>query len=368
MELERLTLESFRNYRAAEAAFHSGVNLIVGDNAQGKTNLLEAIRLLSTGRSFRTRREQELISFGAPFAQLEGDLRGRDREQTVKLQFFSGKRPRALYIGGVRQRTASELSGLLTSVLFCPEDLQILKAGAALRRRFLDAALCQLRPGYARALSDYNRLCEGKAKLLQARFEKPAMLELLPDYSLRMAQLGASIIRYRAQYLEGISRESARYHDAFSQGREALTIAYHTVSTVENPLAPREEILQRLQEHQAAHARAELESGQCLSGPHRDDFEVTLGGLPVRTYGSQGQTRTCAISLKLAERELMRRDIGEEPLLLLDDVLSELDPARQDFVLNQIETGQVFITCCEKEKLTKIGRVFRIEGGEILPG
>ncbi len=368
MRLDRLELNDFRNYEHFAAEFVSGVNLIVGDNAQGKTNLLEAICYLSAGRSFRTRREAELCRFGADFAELRAEIYTQQREQTLRALLFAGRRPRQLFVGGVKQRTAAGLEGLLRSVLFCPEDLQVLKAGAAGRRRFLDQALSQLRPGYASALAEYTKLCESKARILRDRFEQPSLLDALPDFSRRMAQVGSLLIRYRAQYLCALEREAARFHEAFSGGREQLKLRYCTVSTVTDPLAPREVILGQLLEHQAAHERAELESGQCLSGPHRDDFESTLDGLSVKTYGSQGQTRTCAISLKLAERELLRRDTDEEPLLLLDDVLSELDPARQDFVLNQIGSGQVFITCCEKEKLTALGRVYTIEGGRLLEG
>lgn len=181
-----------------------------------------------------------------------------------------------------------------------------------------------------------------------------------------MAQVSAILISSRAKYLRGLETAAAAFHQEFSGGREALTLTYQTVSTVTDPFADRKTIFQQILDHQDAHYRAELDSGQCLTGPHKDDFDAALDGLSIKAYGSQGQTRTAAISLKLAERELFRRDTGEEPVLLLDDVLSELDGTRQDFVLNQIRTGQVLITCCEPEKLTGLGQTVQIHGGQVM--
>lgn len=242
----------------------------------------------------------------------------------------------------------------------------VLKAGAAARRRFLDQALCQLRPRYEAALVEYNRILEQKSRILRDRFENPSLLEVLPEYSRRLCQVGAILISYRARFLKGLGEAATRFHREFSGGRETLEIPYRTVSTVEDPFAPLSALEQALLTHLDSHHGAELESAQCLTGPHKDDFDASLDGLSLKSYGSQGQTRTAAISLKLAQRELARRDTGEEPVLLLDDVLSELDPGRQDFVLNQIQSGQVFITCCEKDRLTKIGQVLQIQAGNLI--
>ena len=364
MELNQLSLRNFRNYESLELAFTPGVNLILGDNAQGKTNLLEAISLMSGTRSWRARKEQELIRFGADFAEIRGQIHAQDREQEIRLQFFSDRRPRAVYVSGVKQRSGAGLDGKLTSVLFCPEDLSLLKSGSQGRRHFLDSAISQLRPNYAAAVLEYHRLYDQKSRILKDGLENPSVYETLPEFSYRMAQVGALIIRYRARYLQALDESARVYCASFSGGAETLQLAYRTVSTVTDPQAPQDVLFSQLQEHMRAHEAAEKASGQCLSGPHKDDFEVTLDGLPVKSFGSQGQTRTASISLKLAEREMLRRDTGEEPLLLLDDVLSELDPARQDFVLNQLSSGQVFITCCEVGKLTNIGKTIQIRGGK----
>ena len=365
MRLDRLYIRSFRNYAEAEAQFVPGVNLLVGGNANGKTNLLEAIGYLSTAKAFRAKREQELILFGQEFAELSANLYSQEREQTLRAVLFADRRPRQLWLNGVKQKTAAGIAGVLPSVLFCPEDLTILKKGAQPRRRLLDQTIAQLRPNYEAAVSEYQRLLEQKSAVLKDWRENPSLLDVLPEYNLRMAQVGALVISYRARYLKALSECAADYHREFSGGAEALTLTYKTVSNIDDPFAEPAVLRQNLTEHQQSHERAELESGQCLSGPHKDDFEACLNGLPISLYGSQGQTRTATISLKLAERELIRRDTGEEPVLLLDDVLSELDAGRQDFVLNELKSGQVFITCCETDRLTKLGQVLTIEKGTI---
>ena len=365
MRILDLQLTGFRNYESFRCEFDPGVNLIVGENAQGKTNLLEAICYLSRGAAFRTRKEAELIRFGAEFADLEARVESYGREQTLRTVMFAGRRPRQLWLSGVKKPSREALDGVLNTVLFCPEDLQVLKSGASERRRLLDDALCQLRPRYAAALEEYRRLLSQKAVILRDRFERPEMLDLLPEYNERMAQTGAILITVRAKYLRSLEERAALHHAAFTGDRERLSLRYQTVSSVEDPAAPVREVYARLREHQDSHARAELESQQCLSGPHKDDSEAAINGLSVKIYGSQGQTRTAAVSLKLAERDLFEQDTGEQPVLLLDDVLSELDPGRQDFVVNQIRSGQVFITCCETDRITDIGKTIRIENGTV---
>ena len=229
MRLSRLQLYDFRNYKELQLELDPGVNLIIGENAQGKTNLLEAVSYLSTGRSFRTAKTQELIRFGASFADLNADVFSQGREQSVRAVLFAGRRPRQLYLGGVKQKSAAKLPGVLTTVLFCPEDLLVLKGGSQPRRRLIDTALCQLRPGYANALAEYNRLLDSKSRILKDYREKPDLLEPLPEYNYRLAQVGAIVIAHRARYLEALGAAASSYHSAFSAGRENLTLQYHTV-------------------------------------------------------------------------------------------------------------------------------------------
>lgn len=366
MNLQALSLRSFRNYGEVELEFDPGVNLVVGDNAQGKTNLLEAVSYLGCGKSFRAQRVSEMVRFGADFAEIQGTVFSQEREQTLRFLLFSGSRPRQIFRNGVRKKSAEEIAGVLPTVLFCPEDLMVLKTGAAQRRRFGDSALCQLRPNYDAALTEYNRILEQKNRILKDHFENPAVLEILPEYNTRLCQVGALLISYRARFYEGMGKAAARFHGQFSGGAEDFRLEYKTVSTVKDPFAPVNLLTQQLMEHLDRHYRAELETAQCLTGPHKDDFTVSLSGVDLKIYGSQGQTRTAAISLKLAQRELMGREWGEEPVLLLDDVLSELDPGRQDFVLNQIASGQVFITCCEPGRFTKLGKTIEIHKGSVV--
>jgi len=366
MELKNIRLENFRNYHEINVEFEPNVNLLVGENAQGKTNLLEAVAFLGSGRAFRTQKTAELVRFGAEFAQIEGEVFSQEREQSLRWVLFPNQRKRQLYRNGVKKKTAGEIAGVLQTVLFCPEDLMVLKAGSSSRRRLADSGLSQLRPNYEAALTEYNRILEQKNRILKDRFDNPALLEVLPEYNARLCQVGAIIISYRARFFEGLGREAAVYHGHFSGGKEEFSLAYRTVSNIDDPFAPVAELESKLREHLESHYRAELESSSCLTGPHKDDFDVSLSGLSLKAFGSQGQVRTAAISLKLAQRTLMEKESGQTPVLLLDDVLSELDPGRQDFVLNQISGGQVFITCCEPGRFTKLGKTIAIKQGNII--
>ena len=366
MKLNELKLRSFRNYGETAVAFDPGVNLIVGDNAQGKTNLLEAIAYLGSGKSFRTQKTGELVRFGGEFGEIEGKVFSQGREQTLRWVLFPGSRPRQLWRNGAKKKSNRDIAGVLPTVLFCPEDLMILKLGAAQRRRFGDSALCGLRPNYDAALTEYSRILDQKSRILKDHFDHPGVLEILPEYNTRLCQVGALLISYRARFYDSLGKAAAKYHSQFSGGTEEFSLEYKTVSTVTDPFAPVSVLTQNLLDHLDSHHRAEMETGQCLTGPHKDDFTVTLSGIDLKAYGSQGQTRTAAISLKLAQRELMAREWGEEPVLLLDDVLSELDSGRQDFVLNQITTGQVFITCCEPGRFTRLGKTIVIQNGNVM--
>ena len=366
MKLQELNLRSFRNYQELHLEFEPGVNLIVGDNAQGKTNLLEAISYLGSGKSFRAQKTSEMIRFGEDFAEIKGKVFAQERQQELRYLLFAGSRPRQIFQNGVKKKSSVELTGVLPTVLFCPEDLLILKMGSSQRRRFGDMVLCQLRPNYDAALTEYHRILEQKSRILKDRFENPALLDILPEYNMRLCQVGALMISYRARFYEGLGKAAAKFHSQFSGGVECFSLDYKTVSSVKDPFASIHQLTNDLMNHLDSHYRAELETAQCLTGPHKDDFSVSLSGIDLKAYGSQGQTRTAAISLKLAQRELMGREWGEEPVLLLDDVLSELDPGRQDFVLNQIVSGQVFITCCEPGRFTKLGKTIEIQNGNVI--
>lgn len=366
MRIDAIRLENFRNYPSQAVAFDPACNVIYGENAQGKTNLLEALVCLSCGKSPRTRSDRDLIRFGESGFLIEGDIWTRERSFRSRIEVGHGRKKK-ISVNQVPAKTASELSQVLNTVFFSPEDLQLIREGAAARRRFMDVSLCQLRPRYAAALSEYNRLYEHKTRILRDCDERPDLVATLPDFNLRMAETGAVLIHYRARFAQLLGTCAAAAHGECSGGRESLSVVYRTVRSVTDPFADHGQIVEQLLAHQREHHYAELSSRQCLSGPHKDDLEVLLDGLSAKAFASQGQTRTAALSMKLAAREIHREIIGEYPVLLLDDVLSELDPRRQEFVLNRIGGGQVFITCCEDDRLSQLlsGRVFHVHSGAV---
>lgn len=366
MRIGELVLTNFRNYETETFSFSPGMNVVYGDNGQGKTNLLEAVRFCSTMRLFRTAQKKEGLRFEASTASIRAQLEAQQREIMLELRLFRD-RSMEIYKNQVRIRRQSDAQGFLRTVLFCPDDLLLVRQGAAVRRRFLDAALCQLRPRYARYLEEFQRLYEHKTRILRDWEEKPDLLPLWEDFSLRMAHFGAQIIRYRAYYIRKLLVAAASIHREIAS-TETLTGQYRTVSAVTDPFASAKQIEQELIAHCYKHKNAELSAKSCLSGPHKDDLVLFLNGRNAAAYGSQGQIRTCTLALKLAERELFFDEDNAYPVLLLDDVLSELDRQRQDFILNRIQKGQVLITCCDSEtvKEWQVGEVFHIKNGKII--
>jgi DNA replication and repair protein RecF len=366
MRIDRLYLRNFRNYREQTVHFDPECNVIFGENAAGKTNLLEAVLYLSRGKTPRIRGDRELISFDAPQAEMEGLIFSGSRDFQIKVALFRGKN-RRIWINRVPVRGAAALGEIFHTVYFSPDDLSLVRSGAAVRRRFLDQALCQLRPRYALALSAYSRAYEQKTRILRDSEEKPDLLRALPDFNEYLIRYGAILIRYRAQYARRLLEYAASNHAECSGNQETLTVSYQTVSSVTDPLGNSPEVEEQLRRHMEEHASAERASRLCLSGPHKDDLLISINGRDARMFASQGQARTAALALKLAEREILKNSAGEYPILLLDDILSELDPRRQEFVLNRISGGQVLITCCEDDRLPGMlgGQVLYIRNGSL---
>ncbi|MBE6961837.1 MAG: DNA replication/repair protein RecF [Ruminococcaceae bacterium] len=366
MQINGLHLQDFRNYTVQSLSFDSGCNVIFGENAEGKTNLLEAIVYLSCGRSPRARTDRELIRFDADGARIMGEIQSRQRDFRVDITLQRGQR-RKMTVNGVTAKNAAALSDVFQTVFFCPDDLYLIREGAAARRKFLDIALCQLRPRYVMVLNEYNKAYEHKTRILRDSEEYPDLLTMLPEFSERLVQCGAILIHYRARYVQRLAEYAVANHAECSGGKEHLDIRYQTVSSVTDIMAEIPELEEQLRRHMADHREAEIASRLCLSGPHKDDLNVAINGREAKTYSSQGQTRTAALAIKLAEREILKNTTGEYPILLLDDVLSELDPKRQEFVLNRISGGQVFITCCEDDRLAELlnGKVFHVKQGTV---
>ena len=364
MKVERLQLTDFRNYENQQVSFSDNINVITGKNAQGKTNLLEAVYYLTGAKSFRAGSDRELIQFEKDNTRLQADIFSEGRRQNIQIDFGHARRKK-ICVNGVRLKTASELSGKLTAVLFSPEDLAIIQSSPICRRRLMDSCLCQMRPRYAACLTEYHKLYEAKTRILRDNDFK--MQDVLQDFSERMCETGAVILYFRARFVRLLAEIAAEIHHEFSGKTEQLNITYQTVKSVKNPYAETDVITGQLMDHMNAHAAAEAAVGRCLSGIHKDDLLLTVNGQEARRFASQGQARTAAISLKMAEREILQRDSGECPVLLLDDVLSELDAGRQDFILNRIGNGQVLITCCEDKSITEKtgGRVLTVSSGRI---
>lgn len=365
MIIKRINLENYRNYRSASFDLSDGTNIIYGENAQGKTNLLEAVYFLASGKSFRGAKDREIIRDGAEHAIITTEVETPDLDYIVEVNLYLRRR-KSFKVNGVPLRTVGELSGRVSAVLFSPEDLYLIRDGAAARRKFMDSAFSQLRPVYAQLVSKYNRLHNHKTRILRDWKEKPSLLDTLDSFNYQIADIGARIIGYRAKFLDKITTYASQIHREISGEREELSITYSTVSTVDDPFDDIENIKNRILYHMKTHRSAELSARSALSGPHKDDIEIFINGKLAKTYASQGQTRTAALSLKMAERELFLQDSGVNPVLLLDDVLSELDDNRCDYVLNKISNGQVIITLCNGDKHDfGNGRSFEIVNGSI---
>ncbi len=368
MRVDRIELRNFRNYRDAACDFDPQVNVVTGRNAQGKTNLLEAVYYLAGARSFRTRSDRDVIHLEETDAALTGMVASEVREQQIDI-YLSRRDRKRIFVSGVRMKSAAELSGRFACTLFCPGDLDLVKGGAAERRRYMDLAVSQLRPRYAELLSGFHRVYDQKVRILRDYRDRQDMMDTLDEFSLNLAKYGAELIRYRASWCARAAEAAAEIHGEISGGGEKLRMVYRTVPEIEEPLDMSvRELTDALLRQQERLRRAEIEAGQCLAGVQKDDILLRIDGSEAAKFASQGQIRTAALSMKLAEWSICRSELGSSPVLLLDDVLSELDAVRQDYVLNSIRGGQVLISCCDEEEVVKRtgGRIIRVENGKIM--
>ena len=341
-----------------------GVNVIYGDNAQGKTNLIEALWLFCGGHSFRTSRDSEVIRWDKDFARLELHFFGQNRAQTARLTFKGNKKKTE--INGVEKASASALIEKFCAVVFSPEHLNLIKRGPGERRRFIDSAICREKLQNAVILSKYNRMLNQRNALLKDILRRPHLEDTLDIWDEQLVRYGALLMRKRLDYMQLLAQKAAVYHSGISGGRETLDIRY--ITTADGlPEDSLEVIRDKLAAKCAQNRKNDIHLGVTLAGPHRDDIEIRINGKNAKSFGSQGQQRSAVLSLKLAEAAVLNERMGEQPVILLDDVLSELDSGRQDFLLNELKDNQVFITCCEqsnKEQLRE-GKVFLVEKGNI---
>ena len=365
MQITRLALHNYRNYASLTLSPAPGLNVLVGDNAAGKTNVLESAFLAVIGRSHRTRTDAELVKNGEDAASVDvtADTRAGTREVSVRIP-RQGRRK--LLIDGAAPGRTGELMGVINAVLFSPEDLSLIKGGPAERRRFVDMALSQEKPGYYYLLQRYGAALRQRNALLK-REEAPKDEEFLP-WEEQLARSGSGLILARAAFLRRLGETAGRLHDVITDGGEELTLSYMPNVPPDDEKALSDTLRQRL----AADRTRDVYRGGTGAGPHRDDIAASISGSDARTFGSQGQQRTAALSLKLAELEILALSTGEKPILLLDDVFSELDRARQRLLITACEGAQTFITCTHIDALENAGAVemkrYNVRAGTVSEG
>ncbi|NLY19361.1 MAG: DNA replication/repair protein RecF [Clostridiaceae bacterium] len=362
MEIKRLHLKNFRNYKEEDICFSRGISLIYGDNAQGKTNIIEALYLFATGKSHRTRNMNELIMHGEQFFYLLLEFEDKNYAQKIEIKFEKGKR-KELFINEVKKDRLSDLLGIVPSVLFAPESLLTIKGSPGERRKLIDIVLCLVNKTYLYNLQKYNRILKNKnilLKQIQAGKQKPEMLNV---WNESQAEAGALIIKERVALTESLETRMDRLLLGISDGGENIKIRYKT--SIVNCDNVSDGILYTLNENM----QKEIEQGICLYGPHRDDLEIDVNDKNSRIYCSQGQQRSVALALNIAILEEMELRIGKTPLLLLDDVMSELDEKRQKYLFDIINDKQTIITTTEKTKFMESGKeisYIHIKNGKII--
>lgn len=367
MLVQSISLSNYRNYRDLGISFHPNLNIIIGDNAQGKTNILESIFYAATGKSHRTHYDTELIRWNEKFMRL--GLAGVRSSGKLKIEIMviaDGKK--VLKVNNQMMKKLSELIGTINVVLFSPEDMMLVKGSPATRRRFLDIEISQTSPFYCYNLANYLKVLSQRNNLLKAVREKRESENMLDIWDLQLVEFGSNIIKKRVEVLERIRTLSKDIHFKITNGQEDLDLSY--LATIDpakaNNMGLQDYYLKKLKDNRVN----EIKMGISLCGPHRDDIDIKIGNNTVRAFGSQGQQRTCALSMKLAEMEFMRLETGEYPVLLLDDVLSELDYSRRQFLLevasSKVQT-LVSATGIEDfpESLVKKSKVFKVIKGQI---
>ena len=358
MIIKSIELADYRNYDSLVLQFDKGTNILYGDNAQGKTNILEAIFVSATTKSHRGSKDREIVNFEKEESHIRTYLEKDGVETRVDMHLRKNK-SKGIAIDGQKIKKAADLLGLCNVVFFSPEDLGIIKNGPAERRRFVDMELCQLDGFYLYNLNHYNKIINQRNKLLKDMYLNPDLKETLSIWDMQLVSFGSKIIERRYLFAEQLNEIIYEIHKRLSGGKEELTIIYE-------PDVSNEEFEKKLRGNQERDIKAKLTS----VGPHRDDFSFMVGNVDIRRYGSQGQQRTAALSLKLAEIELVKKVTKENPILLLDDVLSELDSNRQNYLLNSIGEIQTIITCTGLEEFVnhrfEIDRVYKVSEGSVL--
>lgn len=354
MKVEKLTLKNFRNIKELTFLPDQKMNVICGPNAQGKTNLLEALWLFTGAKSFRGGKDSEFITFGQDAAKITLDFMSLSVKNDAEIEIRERKKAT---LNGNALQSPGKLAGNFCAIIFSPQDIELVKEGPSVRRKFLDAAIFQIYPKYAEICKNYVRAVAQRNAALKDLYYHSELSSLIDVFDGEIVANGKKIIEYRKKYITFLKETVPAIYSGISQNTENLSISYLCNCSSEF-----------LEERLKNSRREDMRTGVTSVGPHRDDIEFLINGNSARLFGSQGQKRSVALALKLAEAEILKNNTGEEPVALLDDVFSELDPKRQNYILNHIKNWQVFITCCDPSNVENLstGKIFTMQNGELI--
>ena len=350
MYIKRIVLDNYRNYKKIDIELNNNVNIFYGKNAQGKTNLLEAIFVCAYGKSFRTKKDTELIKFGEEKTKVEVFYKRVDREGKIRAEIEEKK---TFFINDVKQAKISDIIGKINVVIFTPNDIEIVKDGPEKRRKFIDMTISSLRPKYIHLLNNYNNCLEQRNNYLKQIKTENKKEEMLDIWDEQLSKLSSQIYEYRKEYIEKYKERIKDIHRNITKSGEDIKIKYISNGKSE------ESFLENLKKSR----EIDIKRGFTSTGIHRDDIIIYINDRPVSVFGSQGQQRTAVLTLKLCELEIVKEEIGESPILLLDDFMSELDSNRRKSLLENIKENQVIITCTDKIKINRESNCYYIESG-----
>jgi len=362
MIIKSLQVQNFRNFEMQEFEFEPGVNILLGDNAQGKTNVIEALWLFSACKSFRVTDDKPFLRIGEHRAAIYGEYERNGRVYRPVMKFYDDKR-REIFLNNVAVRP-KEIVGQFPAVLFFPDHLSLVKGSPELRRKFLDLALCQCDPSMLAVLNEYNKVHQQRNALLKQYRERFDAKSALDVWDEKIASLSAKIAWRRHEYLSAMQPFAQKVMDEISGGKERLDIVYKTVCPM--PRRDLDDLEDQFFYNLKSHREKDILSGHTSTGVHRDDFDLYINGENAKIYASQGQQRSCVMALKMAEADLLRQASGEYPIMLFDDVFSELDPFRKSYIIERIRGRQVILSCCEDPGDFTGAKVFRIQGGQVV--
>lgn len=352
MRINSLNIKNFRNIKEMSIIPSGEMNVIYGENAQGKTNLIESIWLLTGAKSFRGSKDEELKRFESEKADISAFFIAEGIEKNINIEINDKRRA---FLNEKAVKNPSKIAGILNAIVFSPVDLKLLTDGPKLRRKFLDTALCQMYPSYIEILREYTRAVTQRNKIIKDYKYDSSLSVMLDVFEETIGEMGIKIINYRKKYIEILKEFTPIIYKGITEGKEKLDINYICSFNGEN-----------LREELKKSRETDMYSAKTSVGPHRDDLEFKINGIDAKSFGSQGQKRSVALTLKLAEAEVIKKNTGESPICLLDDIMSELDPKRQNFILNHIKGMQTFLTCCDPSTVKNLidGKKFKIEKGE----